>query len=258
MSVDARLHVNPTGALLDAARDCELQVFSEWYGNTAAEFADEYGPYDDASVFLALEDAAGDVVAVMRLIAPVGTAGLKALNDIGHEPWGVDGPRAARAAGLDLASTWEIATLGSRRQQGSARIRNSLALYHGFGVLARVNAMSAFVAILDERVRRLLDMTGLRTHPLPGTRTAPYLGSDASTPVYGVNARLADQQRREHPDAFALVAMGSGLDGIDVPPDDAFRLFGRDRVAATSWITPDVVGRAASSPLVRVGQESRR
>ncbi len=48
-----------------------------------------------------------------------------------------------------------------------------MALYHGFGVLARVNAMSAFVAILDERVRRMLDMIGLVTHPMPGTRTGP-------------------------------------------------------------------------------------
>jgi hypothetical protein len=241
MSVDARLHVNPTGELLDAARDCEADVFLQWYGNTRAQLEDEYGPYEDASVFLALEDSTGDVVATMRLIAPVSEVGLKALNDVGNDPWNVDGRRAARAAGLDLASTWEIATLGSRRQQGSARIRNSLALYHGYGVLARVNAMSAFIAILDERVRRMLDMIGLTTHPLPGTGPGRYLGSDASTPVYGVNARMADQQRRDHPDSFALVAMGSGLDGIDVPPDDAFRLFGRERIAAQTWLTPAVV-----------------
>ena len=238
MAVDARLHVNPTGELLEAARDCEADVFFDWYGNSRAQLEEEYGPYEDASVFLALEDSAGDVVATMRLIAPVSDAGLKALTDVGREPWKVDGYRAARAAGLDLATTWEIATLGSRHRQGSARIRNSLALYHGYGVLARVNAMSAFVAILDERVRRLLDMIGLTTHPLPGTAPGHYLGSEASTPVYGVNARMADRQRREHPDSFALVAMGLGLDGIDVPPDDAFRLFGRQSVASQAWLTP--------------------
>ena len=248
MAVDARLHVNPTGDLLAAARECEADVFLHWYGNTREQLADEYGPYEDRSVYLVVSDADDDVVATMRLIAPGGEAGLKAINDLSGPPWKVDGRRAALSAGLDLDSTWEIATLASRRRQAASQVRNSMALYHGFGVLARVNAMSAFVAILDDRVRRMLDMIGLVTHPIPGTRPGTYLGSEASTPVFGVNSRMADLQRRDHPDAFALVAMGNGLDGVSVPSDDAFRLFGRTEVALRSWLTPQSITVADRTP----------
>lgn len=255
MSTDARLHVNPTGDLLEAARDCEADVFWQWYRNTREEMEREYGPYEDRSVFLAVTDAHDDVTAVMRLIAPGGPAGLKTLTDVAAEPWNVDGRRAATAAGLDLATTWEIATLGSRRRQAASSIRNSMALYFGFGVLARVNAMSAFVSILDDRVRRLLDMVGLATLPLPGTRAGAYLGSAASTPVYGVTSTMADNQRRNHPDAFALIAMGHGLDGVSVPTDEEFLLFGRTEVAARSWLTPrSVVG--GSSPVRPVAAQA--
>ena len=102
MAVDARLHVNPTGDLLAAARECEADVFLHWYGNTREQLADEYGPYEDRSVYLVVSDADDDVVATMRLIAPGGEAGLKAINDLSGPPWKVDGTRAALSAGLDL------------------------------------------------------------------------------------------------------------------------------------------------------------
>lgn len=222
MSTDVRLHFAPTGDLLEQALDCEAEVFLRWYGNTRQQLADEYGPYQDASVFLALEDSDGDVVAAMRLIAPGGSAGFKTLADIGRDPWRVDGMRSARVAGIDLRTTWDVATVGTRRTSRAHGMRHSFALYHGLGIVARVNAMTTFTAVLDERVRRLLDQVGLITQPFPGTAPGHYLGSDASSPVYAHTAPMLDNQRRRFPDAFSLVTMGVGMDGVSIPPDSTF------------------------------------
>ncbi|MDO8107881.1 hypothetical protein Q6348_11810 [Isoptericola sp. b441] len=238
MSVDARLHVNPTGALLDAARDCEAEVFERWYGNSREELEVEYGPYEEVSVFVAVTDSAGDVGAAMRLLQPGGAAGLKTLTDIAGQPWHVDGLRSAAAAGLDLAHTWEVATVSSRRRLGATGLRHSFALYYALGAIARVNAMTDFVAILDQRVRRLLDSVGLVTRALPGTKAGPYLGSPASTPIFANVHTMLRAQRQEHPDSFALVTLGNGLDGVAVPPDDAFRLTAVPDTVPTSWSAP--------------------
>lgn len=229
MSVDTWMHFDPQGDLLEATRACEAEVFMRWYGNTPAQFADEYGPYEDVTRFICLSEAGGDVVAVMRLLAPGGAAGLKTLADVGSDPWKVDGARSAAAAGLDLRSTWEIATIGTRRQAAGSGVKFSLALYHGLTLTARANRITSIVAILDERVRRLLDATGLTMHTLPGTRTASYLGSEASTPVFAHGAALLDNQRRNAPVAHALVSSGQGLDGVSVPPVEAFRLDTHER-----------------------------
>jgi hypothetical protein len=230
MTSDVRLVFDPQGALLESALECEAEVFLRWFGNTREQLAEEYGPYADSSVFLALADRHDHVVGAVRLLVPGGDAGLKTLNDVGQEPWGVDGARAAAAVGIDLGSTWEVATLGVRGDgRTSNRVQHSLALYHGLMTIAQVNRMSTFVAVLDERVRRLLASVGILTRPLPGTRTAPYLGSTASTPVYSRFAAMLDNQRREFPDAYRLVTLGSGLDGVSVPSREAFRLQPRHR-----------------------------
>jgi hypothetical protein len=222
------MHFDARGDLLESAKQCEAEIFHQWFGNTRAELDEEYGPYEADSLFLVLADAADEVVAAVRLIAP-GASGFKTLDDVGREPWGVDGSRSAAAAGLDLGTTWEVGTLGVRAGvAGSGRL--SLALYHGLMTVAQVNGMSAFIAILDERVRRLLSSVGITTRPLPGVRTASYLGSAQSTPVYSPFASMLDAQRRELPDAYRLVTLGIGLDGIVVPDREAFRRRERELV----------------------------
>ena len=215
------MHFDVQGALLDSALECEAEVFLRWFGNTREELALEYGPYEPDSVFLAIADEDDEVVAAVRLIAP-GGSGFKTLADVGREPWGVDGLRSAAAVGMDLSTTWEVGTLGVRASHAQSGTRLSLALYHGLMTVAQVNHMSTFIAILDERVRRLLSSVGIITRALPGTRTAEYLGSTASTPVYAHFAPMLENQRREFPDAHRLVTLGVGLDGIAVPGPEAF------------------------------------
>ena len=243
MSPDIQMHFDPQGSLLASARDCEAEVFLKWFGNTPEQIDQEYSPYEDSSVFLVLADH-DEVIAAARLLAPGGRAGLKTLVDVGSEPWSVDGTRAAAAVGMNLGSTWEVATLGARRGSTATGLRLSLALYHGLMMVGRANRMTSFVAILDERVRRLLDSVGILTRPLPGTTTAPYLGSQASTPVYVHSAPMLENQRRHFPDAYRLVTLGIGLDGVTVPAPDAFLL--RPRHAMLARPMPEPPGNTAS------------
>ncbi len=223
--VPLRMAFDVEGPLRESALDCEAEVFRAVYGNTRAQLDEEYGPYDADSVFLVVA-AGDDVVGTVRLLPPGGAAGLKTLVELDREPWGVDGYRSAAAAGLDLATTWEVATLGVRRDAGAMGQRLAVALYHGLITVCRVNGMSAYVAVLDERVRRMLGSVGLTSRALPGTTTAPYLGSGASTPVYTRCVPTLDAQRTRFPDAHRLVTLGIGLDGVDVPPLEEFRLRG--------------------------------
>lgn len=229
------LHFDVRGDLLEEARACEEDVFLQAFGNTRSQLDSEYGPYNDQSVFVAVADDSGQVYGACRLITP-GATGLKTLNDVSREPWQVDGLRSARAAGIDPANTWDIGTLGVRRDFRGSRMSVAIALYHALVVSTRVNEVGAIVAVLDDQVRRLLTASDYIMSNLPGTRTAEYLGSPASTPVYGFCAGMLDAQRRMNPDAYRLISLGIGLDGISVPEPSAFEL--RTRLSAVADVEP--------------------
>ncbi len=224
-----RLHFNPRGSVLDAARECEAEVFFEAYGNTRTELAEEYGPYDASSIFVAVTGDDGAAVAAARLILP-GSAGLKSVNDASRPPWNVDGIRSAQAAGIDLAATWDIATIGVRKYVARPGLL-SAALYHGIIAGGRANGCRSIVMIMDERARRLLSAVGLATRPLPGTSAGEYLGSPASTPLWAHSDAIFYGQREINPEAHRLIGLGVGLDGIALPPASDYQLAG-DRVAA--------------------------
>jgi hypothetical protein len=218
----------PQGELLERTRACEARVFLDAYGNTEAELAEEYGPYEDSSCFIALTDSDGGVVGSCHLIRP-SAAGLKTVNDVSRSPWVIDGERAVRAAGADLSQAWDVATLAVRPGRGVTPLA-SAALYHGLVMATRANAVRWIVMMLDERARRLLAMAGFIARPIPGTRAAPYLGSPASTPLVGDVTAMIATQRRENPDAYRLMSTGIGLTDIHVPPLDDWVVKGRSRV----------------------------
>jgi hypothetical protein len=149
---------------------------------------------------------------------------LKTLNDVSRDPWRVDGQRSAQAAGVDPLDTWDIATLGVRQELRGGRVMISMALYHGILVASRVNDVTWATAIMDEHARRVLMMAGYVMPALPGTGPAAYLGSSASTPMYGHFSNVMDAQRRLNPDAYRLMTLGVGLDGIVVPQRSEFTL----------------------------------
>lgn len=225
-SVDAAqllfLNFNVKGDLLEAARQCEQDVFLASFGNTREQLDEEYGPYDEQSVFLTVSNSDNVVLGAVRIITP-GPAGLKTLNDVKKAPWLVDGERSARAAGADLDATWDIATLGVRDEHRGSRVKVAMSLYHGILRAGRANGVRSLTAILDEQARRVLAALDYTHLPLPGTKSAPYLGSASSTPVY-YHASMLDAQRRANPESFRLVIQGVGLDGVSVPDDSAFLL----------------------------------
>jgi hypothetical protein len=227
------LHFDVRGALLDAARDCEEDVFLQAFGNTRAQLEDEYGPYNDQSVFVAVADDAGHVYGACRLITP-GSAGLKTLNDLSRDPWRLDGQRSARAAGVDAANTWDVGTLGVRKDLRGGKLAVAIALYHAIVVGTRVNQVQGITAILDDSARRVLTASDYILPTLPGTRTGEYLGSPASTPVFGLCSSVLDAQRRMNPDAYRLMSQGIGLDGISVPGESEFVLRPRPTMLPTA------------------------
>ncbi len=239
------LHFDPTGDVLAAARDCELEVFLRTYGNTREEIADEYGPYEDSSAFIALTDSRGDVVAETRMIAP-SAAGLKTLNDLSRAPWHVDGYRAARAAGIDLSQTWDVATLGVRTNalRGTG-LKAALAMYYAITAGTRANDLRWLVMLMDDRVRRLLSSLSLPTHILPGTWSGDYMGSPACTPLYTDVVTGMDQLRRQNPEANRLVVLGAGLDDITVPGPNGFKLRGRQLAPLVVPVTEPISVPAA-------------
>ena len=227
------LRFDPEADLLAATRECEAEVFLRAYGNTRQQLEDEYGPYEQASVFIALADDSGDVLGACRLIRPT-ELGLKSLHDAARPPWSLDVARAARAARLDLTQTWDVATLGCRRGlKGPGRLA-SAALFHALVQVVRANEVRSAVMIIDERVRGLLASAGMTGHTLPGAQPARYLGSAASTPVYRHCDEAFDQQRITNPDAHRLFTQGVGLDGIRVPPLAEFRYVERAGVGSAS------------------------
>ncbi len=122
----------------------------------------------------------------------------------------------------------------------------SAALYHGLIQTMRANGAAATVAILDARVRLLLSTLGLMYRPIPGTFEADYLGSPASVPVFAPFGAMMDEQRRRMPDSYRLLALGVGLDGITLPPMEAFRF--RPRVAPGPPCGAGSVSLASVSP----------
>jgi hypothetical protein len=230
------LRFNPDADLLAATLDCEAEVFLRAYGNTREQLQDEYGPYEQASVFIALADQNGEVVGACRLIRPT-EAGLKSLHDAARPPWSLDVARAVRAARLDPSQTWDVATLGCRRGLKGPGKLASAALFHALVQVVRANEIRSAVMVIDERVRSLLAAAGMTGRALPGAAPARYLGSAASTPVYRHCDEAFDQQRITNPEAHRLFTHGIGLDGIRVPPLAEFRYVERVPVS-----TEQVVG----------------
>ena len=216
-----RFVFDPIGKELEAARNCEAEVFMEAYGNTTEEFDLEYGPYQESTGFMTVLEEDGQAVATARFIAP-GPAGLKTLNDVSRPPWRVDGMRSARAAGVDPARTWDIATIAVRPGAGRGGLCAG-ALYHGLIKAAYANDIDFVVMIMDSRARDLLTALGMPTQALPGTKTGEYLGSASSTPLWAHISRGLEQQRQGSADAHRLIVKGIGLDGVAMPSDWVWR-----------------------------------
>ena len=177
-----RVKVAATAEERREARRIEEHVFGEAFGNTPEQLRSEYAPYEAASRFLLCPGTGRAANGVARLIEP-SRARLKTLVDVEAAPWDVDGDATARAAGLDLDRTWDVATLAvlPHARQGEV----SFALYTALLRTMTAAGALSWTAIVDTKVLVLLRRVGVSVDALPGLRPAAYLGSASSVPVFG-------------------------------------------------------------------------
>jgi len=244
-----RLIFQPDPELRAAAFAHEASVFGSVYSVPYDFHVAEFAPYEAQSAFLVVVDQLGDVRATMRLVTP-GPSGLKTIVEAARSPWFVDSQRAARAVGLDLANTWDVATLAVGSKLGRDRLVVTASLYHGLTVAARRNRVTSLLMTVDERVRGILQTYfGLYTTAFPGATPQPFEGSPASTPVYGHCAAMLAAQRRQNPEAYRLLTLGVGLDGVAIPPEQHFDLLERALALSTPAVAPAVAVAADTAEL---------
>lgn len=215
----------------ELARAVEREVFFEFFGNTPELLAEEYGPYEGASLFLCvLDHQRRRPAAALRLLLP-SPAGFKSLHDLGRQ-WGEDPDEVVRRSGLELdpSSLWDVATLAVQREYRGAASSSlvSLGLYQGLTMLAGAVDLAHAVAIFDLIVLDLVQTTFHRPWTgFAGIEPRRYLDSPSSLPVYcdvrEYRARLAMIDA----DLYALLFAGIGLEavissplrGLDTPVD---------------------------------------
>lgn len=178
----------------DLARGIESSVFQHFFGNDPSVMSAEYGPYEDASLFLFVVDQEQERPAgTMRLIRN-SERGFKTLNDIERPPLSIPLARVTDCHRIDkLDKVWDIATvavLKEYRGKASNHLVSTL-LYGAMFAEAQRVGVDHFVAIMDEHV--FSQLTGLAVPFVPIAKSPPfdYLGSQSSRAGYlfGPNVR---------------------------------------------------------------------
>ncbi|SEL64737.1 hypothetical protein SAMN04515665_11642 [Blastococcus sp. DSM 46786] len=255
-----RLLVAHSPAERDAARQVEADVFLQAFGNTPELLAQEYGPYEERSRFVAvIDDESGVALGTARLITD-GAAPVKTVLDIAGAPWHLPVAESLAAVDLEPATVWDVASLAvdPRYRAGAAGAEVSVALCHGIWRYARNCGVPGMVTILDDRVHRLVRAMGLPWHAMAGATSQPYLGSPASTPCVFAVATAEAEVYGARPDLAPALDHGV-FRSITVDPADlaATRgtfvesaepaLVGVPRRGTTGWRPPTV--RRESAPL---------
>lgn len=176
----------------ELGREIEREVFAEAFGNTREQLADEYRPYDDASVFLiAIDRHLREAVGTMRIIVP-SIAGHKSVLDLARDPWHEDHLAViARTPGAPhLEDTWDIATLAvARRHHAPGRIVSRALMdvfaHATYASLETEAPARYWVSVLDLHVLDLIQRTWNRPfRSWTGVLVGSYLDSPASLPVW--------------------------------------------------------------------------
>jgi hypothetical protein len=199
----------------DLARTLETLVFWDAYDESPEVQEAEFLHYDDASFFFCVIDHRRSVPAgMMRVIVP-SAAGLKSLNDL-RRMWGEspDEVIARTGMGLDVAKTWDVATMaiadGYRGKAAKGLV--ALALYQSLTLAALRCGVEWFVAVFDLPVFRLvrwklrLIFTGYE-----GLAPVAYLGSDAAIAAW-CDVLEAERRLAEDAELHELLVLGTGLE----------------------------------------------
>ncbi len=207
----------------DLARLVEQEVFGEFFGNTPDMLAEEYGPYDGASLyFCVLDHLRRRPAGMIRMILP-SPAGFKSLDDL-ERAWDQPAGEVLARTGLtiDESSLWDIATLAVDAEYRGAATAGlvSLALYQGVNVLGAKVDLGHAVAIFDLVVLDLVQKNFHRPFStFAGIEPRRYLDSPSSLPVwcdvreYGARLAMLDA------DMYELLIAGVGMEAVISAPD---------------------------------------
>ncbi len=197
--------VHPGSAEMQDVLEFEASQFGAHYGETAQTLSDSFSAFEISAMFVRVRNGAGEVVGMARMIGP-SAAGLPAIHDVALPVWGLSPTEVVAELGCVPATTWEIGTITAHSGIPA------LACWHGVLRLLQVNEVSVVVAMLDDRVRAILNgRLHLLVTPIPGSFSAPYYGSPATTPIYArVQQVLARQCQLARP-MWDLVTCGIGL-----------------------------------------------
>jgi hypothetical protein len=202
----------------------EERVFEEALGDTAAALvADQFSPYDHASLlFCVLDQQRMLPAAMLRLILP-SKVGLKSLNDM--EPtWGITPAElfAGSEFDYDPNHTWDIATLAIGPEYRAAAFQGmvTMALCQSISMLGQRIGFPWSIALLHVPVLRMLQWKLHRPfNEFTGVEPRPYLDSPASLPAWmhlpEWHRRLAGRDRV----LYEMMTEGTGLEPAVRPPD---------------------------------------
>jgi len=202
----------------------EQTVFEEAIGDTgAAVLADEFAPYDHASLlFCVLDHHRRLPAAMLRLILP-SQAGLKSLNDL-RPTWGISAEElfAASEFEFDPNHTWDVATLAIGPEYRAAAFQGmvTMALCQSISMLGSRVGFGWSIAMLHVPVLRMLQWKLHRPfNEFAGVEPRPYLDSPASLPAWmhlgEWHRRLADRD----PVLYKMMTEGTGLEPAIRPPN---------------------------------------
>jgi hypothetical protein len=188
----ACFELDGTDPFANIARQVEREVFQDSWGNDCVTMKEEYGPYDESSVFFVVIDMQDLVPAgVLRMIRN-SPAGLKTIVDLDDS---IKSPIAPIVISVDdvmrchriedLDRCWDGATAAVPR-----RYRRKLAAIHL--QIMRVVAAAAmrddiqhFVAVLDAPVfKAARDVLGLPLAPLANTPPFTHMDAPNNQAVY--------------------------------------------------------------------------
>jgi hypothetical protein len=214
------------------ARQVEREVFLEFFGNTPELLAREYGPFEEASVFLLVHDHERDQPAgAARLIRPTSTGNRnKTVEDV-ERVWGLPVMGGARDAHDLVHDAWDVATIAVRPQYRRRHTDGliSAALFQGITMLMSSRDVRWVTATLDLVVLDLVqEQCGRPFTPFPGAAPRAYLDSPLSLPVYCDGDRYQRRLAVDDPALHAFLFEGRGL----------------EEVVATPWRTGELVGTA--------------
>jgi hypothetical protein len=204
-------------------RQVEHEVFYEYFGNTPDLLADEYDPYEHASMYLLAVDHARLVTAgVMRLIMPT-PYGLKTLHDM-ETVWGEDVDAVLERTGItfDRDRVWDVSTIAVRPEYRGSSTDGliSASCLQGVMQIAHVCDVQYFVTTLDMVVLKLFqDLCSRPMALFRGVEPMRYLDSPASVPLYlDVAAYIARVGVEDRP-MYEMFVEGKGFEAAMSTPD---------------------------------------